>query len=69
MAEPVRAGNDVSAGTYTCTSCGYPLDLKSRKHLPLCPFCHNEYWQGCHPSELASDPNPKIPTADENLQR
>ena len=55
MADPVRAGNDVSGGTFTCTGCGYPLDVGSRQHLPLCPFCHSEYWQRHHPSELVRD--------------
>jgi hypothetical protein len=43
-AEPVRAGNDVVAGTYTCR--GYPLDSGTGRPLPPCPSCHNGYWQG-----------------------
>ncbi len=37
MAEPVPAASDVSAGTYTCTSCGYRLEVGSTQHLP--PWC------------------------------
>jgi len=41
MAEPVPAGSDVSSGTYSCTQCGYELDVSSTKHLPPCPSCGN----------------------------
>ena len=44
MAEPVPAGSDVSAGTYSCTSCHYKLDLDSTRHLPPCPRCGNGKW-------------------------
>jgi predicted RNA-binding Zn-ribbon protein involved in translation (DUF1610 family) len=37
VAEPVPAGSDVSAGTYTCTSCGYELEVGSTQRLPPCP--------------------------------
>lgn len=29
MAEPIPAGSDVSAGTYSCTDCGYELSVQS----------------------------------------
>jgi hypothetical protein len=29
MADPVPSGSDVSAGTYTCTKCGYELKTGS----------------------------------------
>ena len=67
MAEPVSAGTDVPAGTYPCTSCGYRWTWD--RGLPLCPFCHSEYWHGCHPSQLVGDPEPTSPTAGEYLRR
>ena len=45
MAEPVPAGSDVSSGTYSCTQCGYELDVSSTKHLPPCPSCGNAEWR------------------------
>jgi hypothetical protein len=36
MAEPVPAASDVSAGTYSCTRCGYEIGVRTTRHLPLC---------------------------------
>jgi DNA-binding HxlR family transcriptional regulator len=38
------SGSDVSSGTYTCTQCGYELNVGSRTHLPPCPSCGNTEW-------------------------
>ena len=58
MANPVPAGSDVSAGTYRCTSCGYALDLQSKKHLPPCPSCGNSEYDTVTGSDSVDDPYP-----------
>jgi hypothetical protein len=58
MAEPVPAGSDVSAGTYSCTQCGYDLDVSSTKHLPPCPSCGNAEWSTKSGGDAADDPYP-----------
>ena len=58
MAEPVPAGSDVSAGTYSCTQCGYDLDVSSTKHLPPCPSCGNAEWSTKSGGDAAADPYP-----------
>ena len=58
MANPVPAGSDVSAGTYTCTQCSYSLDVGSTKHLPPCPQCGNGKWNTVTGGDSASDPYP-----------
>ena len=61
MAEPVPAGSDVSAGTYTCTSCGNGLTVGSTKHLPPCPSCGNGEWNSVSGGDSAEDPYPDRP--------
>ena len=58
MAEPVPAGSDVSAGTYTCTQCGYKLDVGSTSHLPPCPECQNGSWNTQSGGDSVNDPYP-----------
>jgi hypothetical protein len=58
MAEPVPAGSDVSAGTYTCTSCGNELQVGSTTHLPPCPSCGNGEYQTISGGDSAHDPYP-----------
>jgi predicted RNA-binding Zn-ribbon protein involved in translation (DUF1610 family) len=58
MAEPVPAGSDVSAGTYSCTNCGYQLEVGSTDHLPPCPSCNNAEWQTQSGGDSAQDPYP-----------
>ncbi|MGI8505220.1 MAG: hypothetical protein ACR2MK_00170 [Solirubrobacteraceae bacterium] len=57
MAEPVPAGSDVSAGTYTCC-CGYELEVGSTQHLPPCPECSNGKWNTVSGGDSAEDPYP-----------
>ncbi|MET1006031.1 MAG: hypothetical protein ABWX96_10805 [Propionibacteriaceae bacterium] len=45
MVDPVPTGSEASAGTYRCTSCGYPLEVGSMKPLSPCPSCHNRFWE------------------------
>ncbi len=58
MAEPVPAGSDVSAGTYTCTDCGYELEVGSTDNLPPCPRCRNGKWHTVTGGDSAEDPYP-----------
>jgi hypothetical protein len=58
MADPVPAGSDVSAGTYTCTDCGYDLSVGSTEHLPPCPKCGNGNWKTQSGGDAAEDPYP-----------
>ena len=58
MAEPVPAGSDVSSGTYSCTQCGYELDVSSTKHLPPCPSCGNAEWSTQSGGDSVDDPYP-----------
>jgi DNA-directed RNA polymerase subunit RPC12/RpoP len=44
MAEPLRAGSAVSAGTYRCTTCGKEIALSWRYKLPPCSRCENRRW-------------------------
>jgi predicted RNA-binding Zn-ribbon protein involved in translation (DUF1610 family) len=59
MAEPVPAGSDVSAGTYTCTNCGNELQVGSTTHLPPCPSCGNGEYQTISGGDAAGDPYPE----------
>ena len=58
MADPVRAGSDVSAGTYRCASCGYELQVGSTKNLPPCPSCRNGQYDTISGGDSAQDPYP-----------
>jgi predicted RNA-binding Zn-ribbon protein involved in translation (DUF1610 family) len=58
MAEPIPAGSDVSAGTYSCTECGYELSVQSTQHLPPCPECSNGEWSSESGGDSAGDPYP-----------
>jgi hypothetical protein len=58
MAEPIPAGSDVSAGTYSCTECGYELSVQSTEHLPPCPECSNGEWSSESGGDSADDPYP-----------
>ena len=58
MADPVPSGSDVSAGTYTCTNCGYSLDVGSVQSLPPCPSCSNGSWNTVTGGDSADDPYP-----------
>ena len=59
MADPVPAGNDVSAGTYTCTECGYELQVSSTTHLPPCPECGNGEYNTVTGGDSVRDPYPE----------
>jgi lipopolysaccharide biosynthesis regulator YciM len=56
MAEPVPSGSDVSAGTYTCTACGYEIKTGSAESLPPCPSCSNGSWNTVTGGDSATDP-------------
>jgi hypothetical protein len=58
MANPVPAGSDVSAGTYTCTRCGYRLSVTSVTSLPPCPECSNGSYDTRSGGDSAKDPYP-----------
>jgi lipopolysaccharide biosynthesis regulator YciM len=58
MAEPVPAGSDVSAGTYSCTNCGYQLSVDSIRHLPPCPGCSHGKWNTITGGDSVNDPYP-----------
>jgi Zinc-ribbon containing domain len=58
MADPVPAGSDASAGTCSCTSCGYRLDVTSGQHLPPCPSCGNGQWNTMSGGDSVNDPYP-----------
>ena len=58
MAEPIPAGSDVSAGTYSCTDWGYELSVQSTQHLPPCPECSNGEWSSESGGDSADDPYP-----------
>ena len=58
MAEPVPAGSDVSAGTYSCTSCGNTIDVSSVQSLPPCPNCQNGSWNTVSGGDSKDDPYP-----------
>ena len=58
MADPVPAGSDVSAGMYSCTNCGYGLDVESTQHLPPCPQCGNGSWNTQSGGDSVDDPYP-----------
>ena len=59
MADPVPAGSDVSAGTYTCTECGYDLQVSSTTHLPPCPECGNGQYNTVRGGDSVRDPYPE----------
>ena len=58
MAEPVPAGSDVSAGTYSCTNCGNELQVGSTTHLPPCPNCGNGEYSTVTGGDSRDDPYP-----------
>jgi predicted RNA-binding Zn-ribbon protein involved in translation (DUF1610 family) len=58
MADPVPAGSDVSAGSYSCTQCNYELQVGSTEHLPPCPSCGNGQWNAITGGDSARDPYP-----------
>ena len=58
MAEPVPAGSDVSAGTYSCTNCGNTIDVGSVQSLPPCPECQNGSWNSVSGGDSKDDPYP-----------
>jgi lipopolysaccharide biosynthesis regulator YciM len=58
MAEPVPSGSDVSAGTYSCTNCGYGLSVQSVQSLPPCPNCSNGEWSTQSGGDSVDDPYP-----------
>lgn len=58
MAEPVPAGSDVSAGTYSCTNCGNQIDVGSVQSLPPCPNCGNGEWNTVSGGDSSQDPYP-----------
>jgi predicted RNA-binding Zn-ribbon protein involved in translation (DUF1610 family) len=58
MAEAVRTGSDVSAGTYRCTDCGLRLSVGSNKSLPPCPHCSTGEWQRITGGDSVEDPYP-----------
>ena len=66
MADPIPAGSDVSAGTYSCTKCDYRLDVGSTKHLPPCPSCGNAQWNTITGGDSANDPYPDQQRASTN---
>jgi Zn finger protein HypA/HybF involved in hydrogenase expression len=59
VAEPVRVGSDVSAGTYRCTNCGYEMSTQSVVSLPPCPKCDGPYsWATITGGDARDDPYP-----------
>jgi hypothetical protein len=58
VAEPVRAGSDVPAGTYACTACGDKLDVAFTRHLLPCPSCGNSRWHTLSGGDSIHDPYP-----------
>jgi hypothetical protein len=58
MAEPVPAGSDVSAGTYTCTKCTNRVTVSSIKHMPPCAVCGNGEWETVRGGDSVDDPYP-----------
>lgn len=58
MAEPVPAGSDVSAGTYSCTNCGETIEVASVQSLPPCPKCQNGQWNTVSGGDSVDDPYP-----------
>ena len=58
MANPASAGSDVSAGTYTCTSCGSELQVAFTKHLPPRPHRANGEWNMVTGGYAGDDPYP-----------
>jgi predicted RNA-binding Zn-ribbon protein involved in translation (DUF1610 family) len=58
MAEAVPSGSDVLAGAYSCTRCGYKLDVDSMRHLPPCPCCGNGRWDRVTGGDSVNDPYP-----------
>jgi predicted RNA-binding Zn-ribbon protein involved in translation (DUF1610 family) len=69
MAAPVPAGSDVSSGTYSCTACGYDLDVGSTKHLPPCPKCGNGMYNTRSGGDSVSDPYPKRDSTQQSTAR
>jgi predicted RNA-binding Zn-ribbon protein involved in translation (DUF1610 family) len=69
MADPVPAGSDVSSGTYSCTACGYDLDVGSTKHLPPCPKCGNGMYNTRSGGDSVSDPYPKRDSTQQSTAR
>jgi hypothetical protein len=59
MAEPVPAGSDVSAGTYSCTSCGNEISVQSVQSLPPCANCGNGNWNTQTGGDSVEDPYPE----------
>ena len=59
MAEPVPAGSDVSAGTYSCTNCGNAIDVGSVKSLRPCANCGNGEWNTQSGGDAEEDPYPQ----------
>lgn len=41
MSREVVTGEEVSAGTYSCTNCGQKVTLDGRGTMPPCPRCSN----------------------------
>ena len=58
MWDPVPTGSDVSAGTCSCTSCGYELEVGSTKHLPPVRSATAE-WNTVSGGDSAQDPYPE----------
>jgi predicted RNA-binding Zn-ribbon protein involved in translation (DUF1610 family) len=58
MAEPIRAGSDVTSGTYRCTTCGNTITMDSKSSIPPCPSCNNGEWDTVRGGDAAADPYP-----------
>lgn len=44
MTDSLSTGENVCAGRYICTTCGYLLMTEGPVHLDPCPDCHNHHW-------------------------
>ena len=63
MIDPLSAGEDVTAGRYFCTACGYVLVVDGLAHLGPCPDCHNHHWEAQTGGEVLDDvvdPYPEV---------
>ena len=56
MSDPIPAGSDVPAGTFSCAQCGFELMIVAPTHMPPCPNCANDEWTTVTAPDVADDP-------------